>query len=98
MKISIFTNGWNWSSRTVSRVVVMMMLMSGLNLYAQDSNAPDMALLEFLGEGVKVDKEVVDPLTWQAMEEMTGSTQDKSQSPGQTKPEQQQDNRRQAHE
>jgi hypothetical protein len=50
-----------------------MLLTNGLSLYAQDSAAPDMALLEFLGEGVKVEDEVIDPMTWQAIEQMTGS-------------------------
>lgn len=57
----------------------MMTLISSMSLYAQDSEAPDMALLEFLGDGVKVENEVVDPMTWQAMEAMTGTTQDNKQ-------------------
>lgn len=98
MKISTFTNGWNWSSTTVRRVLVIMMLLTGLNIYAQDSAAPDMSLLEFLGEGVKVDNEVVDPMTWQAMEDMTGSDQDHKQT-ARTRhdDDRQQDSRRQDH-
>lgn len=98
MKISTFTNGWNWSNTTARRVLVIMMLLSGLNVYAQDSQAPDMSLLEFLGEGVKVDNDVVDPLTWQAMEDMTGSDQDKQQQAHTTRDDRRQDSRRQAHE
>ena len=77
---------------------MIMMLLSGLNVYAQDSQAPDMSLLEFLGEGVKVDNDVVDPLTWQAMEDMTGSDQDKQQQAHTTRDDRRQDSRRQAHE
>ena len=58
----------------------MMTLISSMSLYAQDSDAPDMALLEFLGEGVKVEDEVIDPMTWQAIEEMTGETTNSKQS------------------
>jgi len=53
-----------------------------------------MALIEFLGEGVKVGKEVVDPLTWQAMEDVTGSNQAKSQQVHQAQDQRQQDSRR----
>lgn len=63
---------------------MIVMLLAGLNLYAQESDAPDMALLEFIGESVKVDNQIVDPMTWQAMEKMTGGDQDKSQQ-GKTK-------------
>jgi hypothetical protein len=75
-----------------------MMLLSGLNLYAQDSQAPDMSLIEFLGEGVKVENDVVDPLTWQAMEDMTGSDQDNQQQAHTKRDDRQQDNGRQDHE
>ncbi len=71
----------------------MAMLFTSSTLFAQDSNAPDMALLEFLGEGVKVGKEVVDPMTWQAMEAMTRSNQDKPQQVRQEKDQRQQDSR-----
>jgi hypothetical protein len=77
---------------------VIMMLLSGLNLYAQDSQAPDMSLIEFLGEGVKVENDVVDPLTWQAMEDMTGSDQDNQQQAHTKRDDRQQDNGRQDHE
>lgn len=75
MRIWNFINGWNWRNAKVKRALVMMALISNMSLYAQDSEAPDMALLEFLGEGVKVEEEVVDPMTWQAIEDMTGSDQ-----------------------
>lgn len=101
MNISTFINGWNWSNITVRRVLVIMMLLGGSNLYAQDSQAPDMSLIEFLGEGVKVDNDVVDPLAWQAMEKMTGSHQDnqKHQTQAQTSQDTgQQSGRQQDHE
>ena len=75
----------------------MMMLLTGMNVYAQDTAAPSMDLLEFIGEGVKVDNDVIDPMTWQAMQDMTGSDQDKSQQGKQTPAKTQQDNRRQGH-
>jgi hypothetical protein len=76
----------------------MMMLISGMNLYAQDSDAPDMALLEFIGEGVKVDNDVVDPISWQSMEDMTGSNQNKQQQSQQTQDGSRQVNRQQSNE
>lgn len=76
----------------------MMMLITGMNLYAQDSAAPDMALLEFIGEGVKVDNDVIDPITWQSMEDMTGSNQAKPQHAKQTQDGSQQVNRQQSNE
>ena len=76
----------------------MMMLITGLNVYAQDSDAPDMALLEFIGEGVKVDNDIVDPMTWQAMQDMSGSKQDAQQQDKQTQDKRQQDSRQQDHE
>ena len=74
------------------------MLLTGLNLYAQDSNAPDMALLEFLGEGVKVGNGVVDPLTWQAMQDMTGADRHDQQQVRQTQDARQQASGQQKHE
>lgn len=74
------------------------MLISSFNLYARDADAPDVDLLEFLGEGVSVDNHVVDPMTWHDMEDMTGSYQDKTASRQQTKHQKQQDSRRQEHE
>jgi hypothetical protein len=73
-------------------------LITGMNLYAQNSDAPDMALLEFLGEGVQVGKEVVDPMTWQAIEKMTGGDQDQQQQTQQVHNDGQQEHRRQDHE
>jgi hypothetical protein len=100
MKTSIFTNGWNWRNTTVRRVLLMTMLFTSLNIFAQDSDAPDMALLEFLGEGVKVGSDVVDPMTWQAMEDMTGSNQNNRQQVKQSQVQDanQQATRRQDHE
>ncbi|MBI1422577.1 MAG: hypothetical protein GC149_03850 [Gammaproteobacteria bacterium] len=68
-----------------------------MNLYAQNSNPPDMALLEFLGEGVKVDNEVVDPMTWQAIEEMTGAKQTQQSKGRQKQDDVRQQSRRQDH-
>ena len=96
MKISIFTNGWNWSNTRVKPVLIMMMLISSCNVYARDGDVPDMKLLEFLGEGVSVDNEVVDPMSWRDMENMTGSRQDKAQASQQKQ--KQQESRRQDHE
>jgi len=76
----------------------MMMLITSLNLYARDSAAPDMALLEFLGEGVKVDNDIIDPMTWQAMQDMTGSHQDARQQGNKPQAKSQQDSRRHDHE
>lgn len=98
MKILTFISGWNWNNTRVKRVLIMTMLISSFNLYARDADAPDMGLLEFLGEGVSVDNEVVDPMTWQDIENMTGSRQDKAQSPQKTQQQRQQDVRRQDHE
>jgi hypothetical protein len=55
----------------------MMIFLTGLNAYAKDSaSPPDMAMLEFIGEGVKVGHDVVDPISWQAMQNMTAKPQD----------------------
>ena len=97
MRISIFTNGWNWRNATVKRALVTIMLICGMNLYAQNSNPPDMALLEFLGEGVKVENEVVDPITWQAIEDMTGANQTQQGKTQQKQDGAQQQSRRQNH-
>lgn len=50
-----------------------------MNTYAKASSSPDMALLEFIGEGVKVGNDIVDPMNWQAMQNMTTKPKDDKQ-------------------
>ena len=69
MKTSTFTSGWRWNSKTVRRVLLMISLTTSCSLYAGDAGAPDMALLEFIGESVPVGNELVDPVDLQAMQE-----------------------------
>lgn len=68
MKTSTFISGWRWSSRTVRRVLLMLLLSTSLNVYAGDADAPDMALLEFIGDSVPAGDELVDPMEWQTMQ------------------------------
>lgn len=97
MKISIFTNGWRRRSTTVSCGLLIMIFLTGLNAYAKKSTPPDMALLEFIGEGVKVGKDIVDPLSWQAMQDMTAKRQDNKQQHKQKQNDGQKRNGRQDH-
>jgi hypothetical protein len=59
---------------------MMMLLMFDFNSYAHDGDAPDMALIEFIGEAVNADNEVIDPIELQAMENMTGKSPHDPQS------------------
>ena len=77
---------------------MIMLLIPGLNLYAQDSDAPDMVLLEFIGDGVNADNDVIDPISWRDMEVMTRSDQVRSQQSGQTRKKTPQDSRQQGNE
>jgi hypothetical protein len=48
--------------------MLMLLLVTSLNLFARDAQAPDMALLEFIGDSVPAGDELVDPMDWQAMQ------------------------------
>jgi len=46
----------------------MLLLSASPNVFAGDADAPDMALLEFIGDSVPAGGELVDPIQWQAMQ------------------------------
>lgn len=76
MRTWSFTNGWNLKHAMVRRGSAVIMLTLGLTAFAQETEAPSMELLEFLGESIRIEEEIVDPLALQAMEEMTDTKQD----------------------
>lgn len=73
-----FISGWNLKGVPVryrATLYIMMMIANPQFVNAQPEQAPDLEFLEFLGEGIKVENEIIDPLGYQKIEEMTGSEQ-----------------------
>ena len=58
--------------------VMLVMLANTQMVYAQRQEQPDIELLEFLGEGVQLEKEIVDPLDYREIEKVTGSDQEQT--------------------
>ena len=61
-----FINGWSLKTVRVSCTVVIGLIMTILNQqsYAETEEAPSMEFLEFLGGGVSVDNEFLDPVNY----------------------------------
>lgn len=82
MKILNFTSGWNLRGVAPGRysvmTVILMVLANSQMIHAQQQELPDMELLEFLGEGVQVENEIVDPLDYRDIEKVTGSDQEQT--------------------
>lgn len=82
MKILNFTSGWNLRGVAPGRysvmTVILMVLANSQMIHAQQQELPDMELLEFLGEGVQVKNEIVDPLDYRDIEKVTGSDQEQT--------------------
>ena len=86
MKNWNFINGWNWK-RVLSKGSVIMyvftMTFTGTHVVrAEEYTSPDIELLEFLGEGVQVENEIIDPMGYHEIEKITSNEQ-----PQKTKPE-----------
>jgi len=65
---------------------VSLILTASLNVSAGTAEDPDMALLEFIGEGARAGDELVDPMAWQDMQEMQAGDQKAQQKTRQTLP------------
>lgn len=78
MKIWNFINGWNWKvvlPGVSSMMALMTILSTAQAVDTADATVPDPAFLEFLGEGIQVGEELIDPLEYQEIEKMTGKLQ-----------------------
>ena len=71
MKNWNFINGWSLKSVLVNSASCLMFMnlfmLSNISL-AKDENAPNMELLEFLGGGIKVGDEYLDPINYSDIE------------------------------
>ncbi len=74
MKNWNFTNGWSLKTARVKCAVVLGFLMTMLNqqTYANnvtsDEEIPSIEFLEFLGAGITVDEEFLDPMNYDEIE------------------------------
>ena len=66
----------------------MMMLSTVMQVYARDETPPPVELLDFIGQGILVDSEVIDPLSLKGMDAASGhqSDQDGHDRRDQSKP------------
>lgn len=76
MKNWNFINGWSLKIARVNRAILASMLMTGLfqQTYASEEPAPSIEFLEFLGTGVTVDDEFLDPVNYSEIDD--GSVSD----------------------
>ena len=74
MKIWNFISGWHLRSVAVKCALISLPTITGVTpLQAKDEDVQakaDMAFIEFLGEGIEVDKEYIDPLRLGEYEQM----------------------------
>ncbi len=74
MKIWNFISGWRLMSVAAKCVLIGVPALTGVTpLLAKDEDTQaqaDMAFIEFLGEGIDVDKEYIDPLRLSEYEQM----------------------------
>jgi len=80
MKNLSFISGWNLKSvgarsRAITYILVMMFANTQI-VNAQQDETPNLEFLEFLGEGIKIEDEIIDPMGYQEIEKMTGSDQE----------------------
>ena len=95
MKNWNFINGWSLKIARVNRAIVVSMLMMILSQpmlskqalanddLISEEQAPSIEFLEFLGGGVTVEKEFLDPMNYTEID--TGTKQDKTQQVGNDK-------------
>jgi hypothetical protein len=66
MKTSSFMSGWHLKNAAVSSVIMCLSVITGvMPVQAKDEDAQangNIAFIEFLGEGLVVDNEYIDPL------------------------------------
>ena len=65
--------------------IIVSMMMTFIHIQtavAQQDEMPSLEFLEFLGEGVQVENEIIDPMGYSEIEKMTG---DAEQQPEQEK-------------
>ena len=86
MKIWNFINGWNWKDVLSKGSAIMCLLVMALNstqsAKAADDTGPDPEFLEFLGEGIQVENEIIDIIKYHEIEKMTGKDQQQTKSEG----------------
>lgn len=75
MKIWNFINGWHLRRTRVNRVIVMFAISMSLNqlIYASQQEPPSLEFLEFLGEGVMVEEEYLDPLNYNEIDNQSST-------------------------
>ncbi len=71
MKNWNFTNGWSLKIARVNRAILASMLMVSLiqQTWASEEPAPSIEFLEFLGSGVTVDDEFLDPVNYSEIDD-----------------------------
>lgn len=79
MKILNFISGWNWKGVPVRcGILIVGFLLNIQFIKAQEAEIkvkPDMTFLEFLGEGMDMEKEYIDPLQVHEYEKMMSDVQ-----------------------
>ena len=69
MKTLNFYTGWNLKGIAVNASVLLMCMYS-VNVFAEPTESPSIELLEFIGDGVDVENEYVDPLGYYEMQQV----------------------------
>jgi len=86
MKIWNFINGLNWKGVLSRGSTIMCLLVMAFNgtqsAFAAEDTLPDTEFLEFLGEGIQVENEIIDPMGYHEIEKMTGKDQQQGKPEG----------------